>query len=73
MEQIRAKLVDDKVHPNVKLFLLRLILNCSDIFRPFANHLGKEILRLVALASTWTDSDRINYFSLDLTVMLLSW
>jgi hypothetical protein len=29
---------------NIKLFLLRLILNCSDIFRPFAKVFGREII-----------------------------
>ena len=73
MEQIRAKMVCDETAQNIKLFLLRLILNCSDIFRPFAKHFGKEILGLLTSNSTWPGSESVNYFSLDLTVMLLSW
>ena len=73
MDQIRVKLVDDKTHQNIKLFLLRLILNCSDAFRPFAKLLGRDLLQLVASSSTWPGGQCVNYFSLDLIVMLLSW
>ena len=73
MDLIRTKLVDEKTHQNIKLFLLRLILNCSDAFRPYAKLLGRDLLQLVASASTWPGGQCINYFSLDLIVMLLSW
>ena len=73
MDLIRVKLVDDKTHQNIKLFLLRLILNCSDAFRPFAKLLGRDLLQLVASSSTWPGGQCVNYFSLDLIVMLLSW
>jgi len=73
MEQIRMKLTSEKTHQNVKLFLLRLILNCSEMFRPFAKHFGKEILDLVTSSTTWPGNVTVNYFSLDLIVMLLSW
>ena len=73
MEQIRLKLTNDKTQQNVKLFLLRLILNSSEIFRPFAKHFGKEVLELVTSSTTWPGNVTVNYFSLDLIVMLLSW
>ena len=73
MEQIRLKLTNDKTQQNVKLFLLRLILNCSEIFRPFGKHFGKEVLELVTSSTTWPGNVTVNYFSLDLIVMLLSW
>jgi hypothetical protein len=73
MQQIRLKLTSDKIHQNVKLFLLRLILNCSEIFRPYAKHFGKEILELVTSSSTWPGNEIVNYFSLDLIIMLLFW
>ncbi len=73
MEQIRLKLNCDETHQNIKLFLLRLILNCGEIFHPFAKHFGKEILTLLTSTSTWPGNESVNYFSLDLIVMLLSW
>merc|ERR1711994_1137018 len=73
MNEIKMKIEDNDVHSNVKLFLLRLILNCHAEFEPFAKYFTSVILKTISSELFWNGSPIINYFSLDLIVMLLSW
>ena len=73
MNEIKVKIENNEVHSNIKLFLLRLILNCHSEFEPFANHFTSVILKTISSELFWNGSPIINYFSLDLIVMLLSW
>ena len=73
MNEIKVKIEDNDVHSNVKLFLLRLILNCHAEFEPFAKYFTSVILKTISSEVFWNGSPIINYFSLDLIVMLLSW
>jgi hypothetical protein len=54
---IRNKLRDDGTHRNVKLFLLRLILNCAETFKPFAKHFGRDILNVIVCDTTWGSAE----------------
>ena len=73
MESLKSKLTDESTERNVKLFILRLILNCNEIFQPFAKHFLFDILSLITRDHVWPNGQILNYFSLDLTAMLLSW
>ena len=73
MISLKAKLMDPTTDTNIKLFILRLILNTSDVFEPFANHFLADILSLITNESLWPKGKILNYFFMDLTVMLLSW
>ena len=73
MIAIREKLQDSNTPTNVRLFLLRLILNCHDEFEPFARYFTFDILKLITSEVFWAGSPIINYFSLDIIVMLLEW
>ena len=48
MNEIKVKIEDNDVHSNVKLFLLRLILNCHAEFEPFAKHFTSVILKTIS-------------------------
>ena len=73
MESLKSKLADGPTERNVKLFILRLILNCNEIFQPFTKHFLFDILSLITTEHVWPNEQIVNYFSLDLTAMLLSW
>jgi len=45
MESIQKCLTDSK-HPNVRLFLLKLILNVEPKFRPYAHHFVNPVLKV---------------------------
>ena len=44
METLKNVLSSNNYHPNIKLFILRLILNMADIFKPFAKHFLKVFI-----------------------------
>ena len=73
MQSMKAKLIDPTTDTNIKLFILRLISNTNDVFEPFANHFLVDILSLITTESLWPNGKFLNYFFMDLTVMLLSW
>ncbi|XP_064117191.1 DNA-dependent protein kinase catalytic subunit-like [Macrobrachium nipponense] len=70
MMSIKQKLENSETHRNVKLFLLRLMMNTSHVFAHYAAHFVIPILSCIAEG---TVGDRINYFLSDLLVMLLNW
>ena len=79
MDSLRKRLMDPSSSRNVKLFLLRLIVNCEAVFAPFAAHLLPDILDAVSNESLWPGqavdggSQVVNYFTLDVVTMLLGW
>ena len=47
---------------------------CRDIFKPYAKHFLSDILRVIQMPDLWPHgSPMINYFSLDILVMLCGW
>ena len=73
MQSMKSKLMDPTTETNIKLFLLRLILNSKEIFLPFTSHLLKDLLSLITTENLWPKGNVLNYFFIDVTVMLLSW
>ena len=54
IESLRSRLRDhDGTHRNVKLFLLRLILNCQKVFEPFAKFILVDILDVISRQDLW--------------------
>lgn len=73
MQSIKSKLTEDSVPNNVKLFLLKLVINCSETFKPFAKLLLPDILSLVVTQHLWSDKSVMNNLRMDLITILLSW
>ena len=73
MHSLKSKLIAETTEANVKLFIIRLILNSNETFQPFAKHFLVDILSLITTESLWPNGQVLNYFFLDVTVMLLSW
>ncbi|XP_071445533.1 DNA-dependent protein kinase catalytic subunit-like [Hetaerina americana] len=57
-------------HINVKIFLVRLILNCEEELAPYASTLMAPIMNLVAHGGL---GNHINYLVIDVIQMLLKW
>ncbi|XP_067118451.1 DNA-dependent protein kinase catalytic subunit-like [Centruroides vittatus] len=70
LDNLCKKLEDYSVHRNVKLFLTKLFINNAEIFKPYAAFLLQPLINLILNA---TFGREINYFILDLMVVLLSW
>ena len=73
MQSLKSKLMDPRTENNIKLFLLRLILNCNEIFEPFARYFLVDILSVITTENLWPADSILNYFFIDVAVMLLSW
>jgi len=73
MKSFVSVLKDDTTHKNVHLFLLKLMLSCSEIFEPFAKTFLVPVLDIIGSRSVGKEEDGINYMISDLLIMLLSW
>ncbi|XP_047004978.1 DNA-dependent protein kinase catalytic subunit-like [Schistocerca americana] len=69
MENMKKCLLSDR-HRNVKIFIVKLILNNENIFLPFANHWLYPLLLLIKDGSF---GNELNYFITDVLALLLSW
>lgn len=64
-------MMDVEAHPNVRLFVARVLLDRASHFQPYAQHWFRPVLQLIlALAA---EGAGLNYFVNDLCVMLLTW
>ena len=73
MQSLKSKLMDPNTQNNIKLYILRLILNCNEIFEPFARYFLVDILSVITTENLWPRDSLLNYFFIDVAVMLLSW
>ena len=73
MQSLKLKLVDPRTENNIKLYLLRLILNCNEVFEPFAKYFLVDLLSVITTDNIWPAESILNYFFIDVAVMLLSW
>ncbi|XP_076075287.1 DNA-dependent protein kinase catalytic subunit-like [Mytilus galloprovincialis] len=71
MKNMMEKLKNTRTTRNVKLYLTKLIINTSSIFKPFARHWLRPLCQLL-LGGTYGDSG-INVFLVDVMVTMLSW
>ncbi|XP_042208389.1 DNA-dependent protein kinase catalytic subunit-like [Homarus americanus] len=67
---IQQKIESAETPRNVKLFLLRLMMNTSKVFAPYAAHFVNPILTCLV---DGTLGNKINYFLCDVMVMLMGW
>ncbi len=59
------------VHLNVKLFMIKIVLNCKMAFSLYADRWTRPILQMLAEGARYGAG--INYFVQDLCVLLLEW
>ena len=72
MGSVLKVLSDCKSHRNVKLFLLKLIYSCPNIFLPFCCHFYEPILQCIA-DGTLSPKGDLNYMIHDILILLFSW
>ena len=72
MQSIHDVLVESSTPRNVKLFMLKFIYNCSDIFLPFCINWYTPILECI-VDGTLSPEGKLNYLALDLLTMTLYW
>jgi len=71
MENMNKKFLSADCPMNVKLFLAKLIVNCQEIFRPYAASWLTPLVKLVT--SEELASGGLNSFVIDIVITVLSW
>ncbi|XP_069123844.1 DNA-dependent protein kinase catalytic subunit-like [Argopecten irradians] len=71
MDYLHTKMKSAKTHVNVKLFIAKLVSNCTQIFQPYARYWLRPLSQLILSGAL--GSDGINYFVVDVVVTMMSW
>ncbi|ESO96748.1 hypothetical protein LOTGIDRAFT_143667, partial [Lottia gigantea] len=71
MSYFSEKMTNPATSFNIKLFIARLIFNTSEVFQPYTKFWLRPLCQLIF--SGPLSSDGINYFNVDLIVMMMSW
>ena len=72
MNFLHKKISDIQTNENLKLFLIRAILNTQNVFKPFTKFWYAPLIGFLVNSSLMRDN-RMDSFTLDLVVMLLQW
>ncbi len=72
MEFLARKVSSDYTNENVKLFIIKALLNTQSIFKSYAKFWYTPLITFLVNSSLSRDTV-IDYFTLDLMVLLLSW
>ena len=73
LQSFKDALSDKNSSSNIKLFILKVITECREIFQEYAKHFLGDILRVIMMPETWPSGNpMINYFSLDILVSTFS-
>jgi len=70
MKNLKETLKDPSTHSNIKVFILKLIFNTEDVFRPYAAHWLEQICAVINEKSLGNSA---NYMITDTLSMILSW
>ncbi len=73
MQFINRKLSDLDTHENVKLFLIRGLINTQNVFKSYAKFWYPPLISFLVNSKTLCADNYIDFFTLDLVVLLLSW
>ncbi|XP_066926586.1 DNA-dependent protein kinase catalytic subunit-like [Clytia hemisphaerica] len=71
MVYLQKKLASRDTHVNIKLFIAKLIINEPKIFEPYGTYWYPSLVDLIL--SSHIPGPPINYFTIDLVVVMLSW
>lgn len=71
MVALHKKFNDGRTHPNIRIFLARLIANRSKLFQPFAKYWITPLVQLIVGGDS--GGYGLHYFAVDLMVTILSW
>jgi DNA-dependent protein kinase catalytic subunit len=73
MQFFHRKISSLETHENVKLFLIRSIVNTQHVFKCYAKFWYTPLLSFLVNSTSLCTDGYIDYFTLDLVVLLLSW
>ncbi|BFZ03143.1 hypothetical protein BsWGS_06182 [Bradybaena similaris] len=71
MLYLHEKMTNPESHINVKLFIAKLVINCNEIFHPYAQFWLRPLCQL--FFSTEVSGRGITYFAVDLLVTMITW
>jgi len=72
MSFLHRKVSDQYTAENVKLFIIRALINAQPVFRTYAKFWYAPLIGFL-VNSSLARNDKMDYFTLDLMVLLLSW
>nr|XP_006812077.1 PREDICTED: DNA-dependent protein kinase catalytic subunit-like [Saccoglossus kowalevskii] len=71
MSYLQKKLSGPSTNPNVKLFIIKLIINAEEVFRPYAKFWLAPLMEWILGGQT--GGDGIHYMIGDIVVLMLTW
>ena len=71
MQILYDDIMDDELHLNIKIFILKLLVNNQKLFKPYAQHWFIPICKFIV--SNKTGGKGFHYFLRDLATLLISW
>ncbi|XP_035828316.1 DNA-dependent protein kinase catalytic subunit [Aplysia californica] len=71
MPYLHDKMSSPSSHVNTKLFIAKLVINCTKVFQPFAKFWLRPFCQL--LFSPEVSGSGVTYFAVDLIVTMVSW
>lgn len=71
MEKLHKKMTANSTHVNVKIFIVKLILNTAEIFEAYASFWLTPLCELIVSGALGYNS--LSYFTTDIIITLLSW
>lgn len=72
MEFLQKKVSSDHTNENVKLFIIKALLNTQNMFKSYAKFWYMPLISFL-VNSSLSREETIDYFTLDVMVLLLSW
>jgi DNA-dependent protein kinase catalytic subunit len=73
MQYFHRKISSMDTHENVKLFIIRSIVSTQQVFKSYAKFWYSPLLGFLVNSTSLCNDGYIDYFTLDLVVLLLSW
>nr|XP_054763504.1 DNA-dependent protein kinase catalytic subunit-like [Lytechinus pictus] len=71
MSDLQKKLSSPSTEHNIKLFIIRLIINTQDVFQPYAKFWLTPLMQFLATARVQRDG--MNYMVMDIMLVMLDW
>ncbi|XP_063961376.1 DNA-dependent protein kinase catalytic subunit-like [Lytechinus pictus] len=71
MSDLQKKLSSPSTEYNIKLFIIRLIINTQDVFQPYAKFWLTPLMQFLATARVQRDG--MNYMVMDIMLVMLDW
>ncbi|CAL1543153.1 unnamed protein product [Lymnaea stagnalis] len=71
MPYLQEKMINSSTHLNIKLFIAKLVMNCGQIFQPYAKFWLRPLCQLILTPAV--NKGGLNYFVVDVVITMITW